>query len=325
MEDRFQQKPALLTLSAGTKSCHIFRAPKSQEESNPNAYKPRIVSIGPYHHGKKRLELIEQHKPRAFSKLLDRTAVGPIDYFNAIASWETHIRDSYSEALHWKTSDLIEMMILDACFMIELFRAHTCENPEDADDPVFFTPWILSSLMIDLLLIENQIPFFVLRKIYALSKSSSDADRSLNEIALRFFNRALQWIDEHLQKHYRVSKITHLLDLFRLCLVGHLNIESPPPVDKELLQLMPSTNHMLLAGIKFESRKSKNLIDVVFDDGVLRIPPFTIDLFTSSFFLSCLAYEQCCHCCSKHISSYVVFMRCIMGTAADAVFSSLLR
>ncbi|KAK3444886.1 UPF0481 protein At3g47200 [Eucalyptus grandis] len=324
MEDRFQQKPALLRLSAGTDSCYIFRAPKSQVESNPNAYKPRIVSIGPYHHGKKRLELIEQHKTRAFYKLLDRTrgAVGPIDYFNAIASRETHIRDRYSEALHWNTSDLIGMMILDACFIIELFRAHTCENPEDADDPVFFTPWIVSSLMIDLLLIENQIPFFVLQEIYAKSKSPSDANRSLKEIALRFFNRALQWPDEHLRKHYTVSNITHLLDLFRLCLVGHLNIESPPPVDKELLQLMPSTNHLLLAGIKFEPRKSKNLIDVVFDDGVLRIPPFTIDLFTSSFFLNCVAYEQCCHYCSKHISSYVVFMRCLMGTAADAVFLS---
>ncbi|KAK3444882.1 UPF0481 protein At3g47200 [Eucalyptus grandis] len=327
VEDRFQQKPALLRPSAGTYSCYIFRAPKSQVESNPNAYKPQIVSIGPYHHGKQQLELIEQHKTRVFSTLLDRTGGrrGLDGYFTAVASLETNIRNSYSEALDYETSDLIEMMVLDACF-IELFRVLSVRVPTEKitqydDDPLFFTPWIVSSLMIDLLLIENQIPFIVLQEIYALSNSPSDANRSLNEIALQFFNRALQWPEEHLQKHYRVPNITHLLDLFRLCLVGHLGIEKSPEVkvDEELLQLISSANQLLQVGIKFEPRKSENLIDVVFDHGVLRICPLTLDLFTSSFFLNCVAYEQCYLYCSKHISTYVVFMRCLMGTAADAV------
>ncbi|KAL3753480.1 hypothetical protein ACJRO7_000825 [Eucalyptus globulus] len=325
MEDRFQQKPSLLRPSAGTSSCYIFRAPKSQVESNPNAYNPRIVSIGPYHHGKEQLKLIEQHKTRVFSTLLDRTrgGAGLDDYFTAVASLETDIRDSYSEALNCEISDLIEMMVLDACFIIELFRIHTIGTekiPQYDDDPLFFTLSILSSLMIDLLLIENQIPFFVLQKIYALSKSPEDANHSLEKIALGFFNRALRWPEEHLQKHYSVSNITHLLDLFRLCLVGHLDIEKPPEVkvDEELLQLIPSANQLLLVGIKLEPRKSENLIDVVFDHGVLRIRPLTLDIFTCSFFLNCVAYEQCYHYCSEHISTYVVFMRCLMGTAADA-------
>ncbi|KAK3444880.1 hypothetical protein EUGRSUZ_A00672 [Eucalyptus grandis] len=294
MEDRFQQKPSLLRPSAGTSSCYIFRAPKSQVESNPNAYNPRIVSIGPYHHGKEQLKLIEQHKTRVFSTLLDRTrgGAGLDDYFTAVASLETDIRDSYSEALNCEISDLIEMMVLDACFIIGLFRIHTIGTekiPQYDDDPLFFTLSILSSLMIDLLLIENQIPFFVLQKIYALSKSPEDANHSLEKIALGFFNRALRWPEEHLQKHYSVSNITHLLDLFRLCLVGHLDIEKPPEVkvDEELLQLIPSANQLLLVGIKLEPRKSENLID-------------------------------CYHYCSEHISTYVVFMRCLMGTAADA-------
>ncbi|XP_010066326.1 UPF0481 protein At3g47200 [Eucalyptus grandis] len=332
MEDRFKQEPTLLRPSAGTKYCTIFRAPKSQEESNPNAYKPHIVSIGPYHHGKPQLQMIEQRKTRVFSILLDRTSdddddgPGLDDYFTAVASLETDIRDSYSEDLNCETADLIEMMVLDACFIIELFRVggiDTVMIPGYEDDPLFLTNWIVAALMIDLLLIENQIPFFVLQEIHKLSRSPYDGDRSINELALMFFNRVLQRPEEHL-RWYSVVAITHLLDMFRLCLVGFApNRPSPKvKVDEELLQLMPSVNHLLLVGIKFEPRKSENLIGVVFDHGVLRIPPLTIDLLTTSFFLNCVAYEQSYHYCDKHISSYVVLMSGLMGNAADAAFLS---
>ncbi|XP_030465957.1 UPF0481 protein At3g47200-like [Syzygium oleosum] len=315
------EPPALLKSSAGTCSCYIFRVPKSLSESNANAYKPRVVSVGPYHHGQEQLKLIEQHKPRVFDTLLIRTGGCMDNYFNAVASRETHIRDSYSEALDCNTSDLIKMMILDACFVVEFFCVSAGVIPLD-DDPLFSMPWIVSFLMLDVLMIENQIPIFVLREIYELSKSPSDADRSLDVIALGFFNSVLQWPKEDLQRYSGVCNITHLLDLFRLCLVGELAPENPPMVDKELLQLMPSANQLLQVGIKFKRRKSKNLISVEFDHGVLQIPPLTLDRFTSSFFLNCVAYEQSYHYCSKHISSYAVLMRCLMSTAADAAVLS---
>ncbi|KAK3444887.1 hypothetical protein EUGRSUZ_A00663, partial [Eucalyptus grandis] len=332
MKDRFKQKPTLLRPSAGTKSCTIFRAPKSQEESNPNAYKPHVVSIGPYHHGKEQLKMMEQHKARVFFTLLDRTSddddcAGLDDYFTVVASLETDIRNSYSEDLNCESADLIEMMVLDACFIIELFRVGSFSTgmiPEYEDDPLFLTNWIVAALMIDLVLIENQIPFFVLQEIYALSRSPYDGDRSINVLALMFFNRALQRPEEHLHRYFGYP-ITHLLDLFRLCLVG-LSIfdrrSQEVEVDEELLQLTPSVNHLLLVGIKFEPRKSENLIGVVFDHGVLRIPPLNLDLLTTSFFLNCVAYEQSYHYCSKHVSTYVVLMSGLMGNVADAAFLS---
>ncbi|KAK3444885.1 hypothetical protein EUGRSUZ_A00665, partial [Eucalyptus grandis] len=327
IQSRFWETPTLLKPSAGTYSCYIFRVPKSRVDSNDNAYKPRIVSIGPYHHGQERLKLIEQHKPRVFSTMLNRSIgrVGPIDYFNAIASWETDIRESYSETLDWKTSDLIEMMILDACFIVELFHANRRVTPSDDDNPLFYTPRIVSSLMVDLLMIENQIPFFVLQEIYTLSKSPSDADCSLHDIALEFFNSALRLPEKDLQRYNRVPNITHLLDLFRLCLVGEFKPEEPPRVDKELLQLMPSTNQLLLEGIKFKQANSKNLKDIKFDHGVLQIPSLTIDHFTGSFLLNCVAYEQGYRYCSSHISSYVILMRCLMSTAEDVAVLSQCR
>ncbi|KAI6698593.1 hypothetical protein NL676_018712 [Syzygium grande] len=63
MEGRFRQTPTLLKPSAYNYTCCIFKVPKSRVESNAKAYKSRIVSVGPYHHGEEQLMLIEQHKP----------------------------------------------------------------------------------------------------------------------------------------------------------------------------------------------------------------------------------------------------------------------
>ncbi|XP_030541860.2 UPF0481 protein At3g47200-like [Rhodamnia argentea] len=325
MEGRFRQTPTLLKPTANSYSCCIFRVPKSQVESNAKAYKPRVVSVGPYHHGEEQLMLIEQHKPRLFSAMLDRTrdyGAGLDHYFEAVASLETGIRDSYSEALDQETSVFIEMMVLDACFIVEMFRVFAQVIRPDANDPLFSMRWIFTSLTLDLLLIENQIPFIVLQTIYDLSSSPSEANTSLNEIALEFFNYALRLPAERLERHYQVSNVTHLLDLFRMGIIGHLDLEHPGWVDEESLQLIPSTKQLQLAGIKFEPRESDELISVVFDDGVLRIPPLTLDFFTSSFFLNCVAFEQSYRYCSSHITNYMILMRCLVRSALDAEFLS---
>ncbi|KAI6698592.1 hypothetical protein NL676_018711 [Syzygium grande] len=99
------------------------------------------------------------------------------------------------------------MTILDACFIIEMFRVFTHVIQPD---PLFS----MSSLLVDLLLIENQIPFIVLQTIYDLSNSPSEADRSLNEITLGFFNHTLRRPVKELEMQYQVSNVAHSLDLF---------------------------------------------------------------------------------------------------------------
>ncbi|KAL3753484.1 hypothetical protein ACJRO7_000829 [Eucalyptus globulus] len=253
MEERFEQTPTLLKPSANNYSCCIFRVPRSQVESNAKAYKPYIVS----------LMLIKQHKPQLFFALLDRTrdcGAGRDHYFEAVASLETGIRDSYLEA-----------MILDACFY--------------PNDPLFSMRWIFAYLMLDLLLIENQIPFIVLKTIYDLSNSPSEAICSLDEIALRFFNHTLGRLVKELES-----------------IIDHLELEHPGRVDRKWLQLIPSTKQLQLAGIKFEPREGHELIRV------------------DSFFLNCVAFEHCCRYCSSHITSYMILMRCLVRLAADAEF-----
>ncbi|XP_030522596.1 UPF0481 protein At3g47200-like [Rhodamnia argentea] len=325
MEQRFRERPRLLRQTASNGLCCIFRVPRSVFVSNPKAYEPQIVSIGPYHRGKEQVEMLEQHKPRLFAALLDRTRGhgAPVEaYFRTMASVETKIRECYSEDLDCGSWSLIEMMVLDACFVVEMFRVTASLVPADPADPLFSMPWVYSFLTLDLLLIENQIPFFVLETVFELSMAPTEAHYSLNKLALEFFNYSLPRPQHELERHYHVPNVTHLLDLFRLSLVGHLELEDPGDVNEEFLQLIPSAKQLLLAGIKLKPRKSDRFIDVRFERGVLQIPPLTLDAFTRSLFLNCIAYEQCSCYCSKHITTYAVLMSCVISTAADAALLS---
>ncbi|KAF2321663.1 hypothetical protein GH714_000999 [Hevea brasiliensis] len=136
-----EQVPKLLNKTAGKASCSIFRVPQNLVKIHPEAFKPQIVSIGPYHYGAKQLEMIQQHKRRFLGAVLDRTkefGVGLDEFYKVIAIDEKKIRECYSEITDgFNSRQLIEMMILDGIFIIELLCKVGKLVQEDPDDPIF--------------------------------------------------------------------------------------------------------------------------------------------------------------------------------------------
>lgn len=319
---RLGQKPIHLKQSAGDSSCCIFRVPGTLKEFNPKAYKPGNVSIGPYHHGIECVKMIEEHKPRFFMALVARTRSFGVDfnhYFTAIALREKEIRDSYSEPLNFLSTELIEMMVLDGCFIIEVFRVIDGIIPREHDDPLFNMYWTFTAFSRDFLYLENQIPFFILQTLYDMSKLPDEPP--CVELALRFFSYTMQRPPEDLEKYYGVLDVKHLLHLIQQSL-SDLPVEEPMEFDHEYLQRIPSVTKLQLAGIKFKPRKCNGWLSIRFTDGVLEIPPLTIDDLASSFFLNCVAFEKCYCYCPRHITNYVTFIGCLMPTAEDVSYLS---
>ncbi|KAF5953981.1 hypothetical protein HYC85_006837 [Camellia sinensis] len=125
MRQKITATPVLLSKTAGHSSCSIFRVPQTLIDINGSAYQPHIVSIGPYHHSQPHLQMIEEHKWRFLGSLLTRTQSKGLtleDYLKAIQPLESKARDSYSETIRFDTDEFIEMLVLDGCFIIELFR-----------------------------------------------------------------------------------------------------------------------------------------------------------------------------------------------------------
>lgn len=332
MEKKRKQKPRLLRNSAGNISCCIFRVPQSLVEINKKAYQPHIVSIGPYHHGKDHLKMIQEHKWRFLDTLIARTENQGVcldDYFKAIASKEESIRECYSEAIDLNSNEFVEMMVLDGCFIVEILCIVGKIVQHDPKDPIFNMLWVFPFLMRDLLRLENQIPFFVLQTLFDMYMTASDKEGpSLAQLALDSFDHVIERPTEVLQRYYNV-KAVHLLDLFRLSFIP----QSKGSNEKNYLHdgmkdsvstTIPSAQRLHVAGIKFKPRKSDSvsLLDIKFDNGVLKIPPLAIDDSISSFFLNCVAFEQCYSDCSKHITSYTTFMSCLISKPSDVGFLS---
>ncbi|KAL7596585.1 hypothetical protein Lser_V15G28915 [Lactuca serriola] len=318
MNTQMEESPKLLHKSAGKDSCCIFRVPQSLFEINKEAYQPRIVSIGPYHHGNKDLEMIQEHKWRYLKDLIERTGK-PIDFFLGIVmSMQDQIRQSYSESIdQFSANDLAKMMVLDGFFLIELFRKVGKLVVTDKDDPIFRMVWVSPFLMRDLLRIENQIPFFVLQKLFDASKDvSKPDDRTLSTLILEFFNYTVDRPKRVLNKLKNLEG-KHLLDFFRKSFIN--STENNPDRSKtSSLKLIQPATKLKIAGVKFmASHEPDSFLDIEFRNGVLLIPQINMDDFYSSFFLNCVAFEQCYFHCRKHITTYVVFMGCLMHTSTD--------
>lgn len=174
-------------------------------------------------------------------------------------------------------------------------------------------------IMRDLLRLENQIPFFVLETLFETSILSSRKQNvsSLAELALEFFDYAAQRPPEVLRR-YKDIRGKHLLDLFRSTIIP--SSQEVPGKISPFLQLIQSAKKLHQAGIKFKPRETDSFLDIEFSNGVLEIPLLTVDDFTTSVILNCVAFEQCYNHCSNHITSYVTFMGCLINAPSDAGF-----
>ncbi|KAG6731327.1 hypothetical protein I3842_01G124200 [Carya illinoinensis] len=84
---------------------------------------------------------------------------------------EGRARKCYAECIGQTKDEFVEMMLLDGCFIIELFRKCKGLSPRDDHDPIFQIDWMLNAVEVDLLLFENQLPYFVLDKLFEIRHS----------------------------------------------------------------------------------------------------------------------------------------------------------
>ncbi|CAM8881301.1 unnamed protein product [Rhodiola kirilowii] len=332
MHHKMYTPPSILRKAAGRSSCSIFKVPQSLIEKNgAKTYHPQIVSIGPYHHNKPHLQMIQEHKWTYLKSLVTRTQetlnLGLEDYLRAIHPLESKARDSYSEQLvRYTVDEFVEMMVLDGCFIIELFRKVGSIVVIDEDDPLRM-PWIIICLARDLLLFENQVPYFILQSLFDLtSDNKQSSDKSLSILALEFFNNvsSLQRPDQDIDKYMISVEGMHLLDLVRCSFITpNLTYYSKVISSTSSQQVIHCVSKLRKAGIQLTVLKaSETFLDVKYRRGVIQMPRITIDDMMSYFLYNCVAFEQCQKDASNHFTTYTMFLDCLVNSAQDVEFLS---
>ncbi|KAL3506275.1 hypothetical protein ACH5RR_031657 [Cinchona calisaya] len=151
----------------------IFKVHDGLRSHKNEAYEPKVLSIGPYHHGKPKLKKMEMHKLRYLKELLGRRGETNAErYIIALTEFEDHARKYYAEEEISRISKkgFVEMMFLDGCFVIEFLRKNFKPELQNGNDTIFQMEWLSSNIMTDLILFENQVPFFILDKLFDMTK-----------------------------------------------------------------------------------------------------------------------------------------------------------
>ncbi|XP_050373490.1 UPF0481 protein At3g47200-like isoform X2 [Argentina anserina] len=138
-------------------------------------------------------------------------------------SFETQARRFYGEPLlaHISSKDFMEMMIVDGCFLVQLFRKSKHSILRSSDDPVFNMDCMFHFLCHDILLVENQLPWFVIHSLYTLTLDKFPDNASLSTLILNAFSilpslkRSCSSYGKHLNKSPCDVDYLHILDLLR--------------------------------------------------------------------------------------------------------------
>ncbi|CAL2274664.1 unnamed protein product [Prunus armeniaca] len=282
---RIQQQPPLPACSC------IFRIPNILRRHNEKAFVPDLISIGPFHHGEKDLQVMEEIKLWYLHCLLGRnpTSETSLEYLvDAMRSMEQHCRDCYEERIDMSSEKFVEMMVVDGCFIIEVFRKYAKELPWKVVDCLF----------------------------HHTKEKDKPESKALLLLAVEFFEGPEFDQDPHAD---RPLETKHLPDVIRNSLLALY----PQAETHSYWEPIPSVTELLQAGVEFKVRSDTwdNMLDITFKNGVMEIPPIEIEYNAESLFRNLIAYEQCdpsIMTCS--ITSYAVILDSLINTSKDADF-----
>ncbi|KAK0589279.1 hypothetical protein LWI29_012052 [Acer saccharum] len=304
-------------LSMSSRVC-IFRIPKILHRHNPQAYEPNAFSIGPFRCGDDNLKPTQKIKMKYLQGLLRRSTNSKElmrKLTGAVRAIEQEARQCYAGPIGNSNveEEFVKILVLDGCFIIELFRKDADEVIKDPDDPIFSMSCLLEFLKHDLILLENQIPWPILERLFNMTMVPGG--KSLIELALDFFSNMFSSHKPTIKPNkFANDEIKHILDLLRLSLI--LPLDRLNRADTGW-QPFPCARKIKGSGIKFKKVAADTILDIRFSNGRLEIPPLLVQETTETIFRNLISLEQCLPDCPPIITSYAKLMDNLIDTPED--------
>ncbi|KAL4039136.1 hypothetical protein IC575_002781 [Cucumis melo] len=217
----------------------ICTVPKSLMVFDPDSYTPQEVAIGPYHHWRQELYVMERYKIAAAKKA--QKQLQSLKFHNLVeklAKYERKIRAYYHKYLNFNSETFVWMMAIDASFLLEVLQVYTIREEKSISRISSKLSCLVvvdnegrrsaqNTILRDIVMLENQIPLFVLRKMLKLqSPALEQTDQLLLSMLLGLYEDLSPF--EMLEPQVSVSECFHLLDfLYRMItpkLAGPLEI-----------------------------------------------------------------------------------------------------
>jgi predicted nucleic acid-binding protein len=332
--------------------CCIYRVPKRLRQINNEAYTPKLISIGPFHHGKDELKEMEMLKVRYFKDFWYRTGKCQKDLASVIKDNEVKIRHCYAENFDINSEDFVKMVLLDSAFIIELFLR--ADAGEYKNDYILSKPWLSNNIKEDLILLENQLPLFILKELFSMSEKNKNI--SFLELARGYLNHDDK--EEHAEKEVKHAEkeeqakkevkhaekeVKHFTDLKR-----YYYCPSDRKTGKVISDLYNATK-LYEAGVIFKMAKNEGLLNINFHQPshlekcpcfscswllsclpcldwfhclertqtFLKVPCLEVEDSTECLFRNLMALEQCHYLLKAYICNYFVLLDYLIDTRED--------
>lgn len=304
-------------------NCCIFKTPTILYRLNHKAYVPDAFFIGPFHHRDPNLTDTEKIKIKYLQGLISRSSPKTTlrDLLNSIKEVEREARECYSNPISYSSDEFVKILVIDGCFIIELLRKIAHQVPREDNDPIFSMSCLPQFLYHDLILLENQVPWMVLERLF--NKTKEEHDMPLIKLAIKIFSLFFSVTKPPPMNQTMIKNIKHIPDLIRKWMVSSTEQVEGSPVlaffrGEERWQPMPCATSLVEAGVKFRRVESKSILDIKFNHGVLEIPPLIIQETTETLFRNIISFEQCYPNCEERFTSYAILMDNLINSAKDA-------
>ncbi|XP_061993931.1 UPF0481 protein At3g47200-like [Rosa rugosa] len=297
---------------------HMLRDHVNFEEK----YEPRVIAIGPLHHGEARYEAGEKFKSELTEKFIGDSGCQGELMHKIIEDNINELRDYYDWAATESYTDkaLADLLFLDGCATLQFIYSFI--NNELAS---FRIPREqVASAEQDLFLVENQLPYMVLRLLMC---------QSVEEYQLKTAVDDFVWVNvmvaggkrkRRRQLEYLVINMeepTHLLELLRTEMLGPPKFDARKKLPRYRRPLFRNIGELKAGGIQLKPSKTSTLRDISFTRGpvaFLNLPPIVLDDSMERILLNLKAFEMCPHFQNESgVTSYICFMHSLINDADD--------
>ncbi|KAG7968320.1 hypothetical protein I3843_08G148900, partial [Carya illinoinensis] len=297
--------------------CCIYRIPNFLRKLSKEAYTPEVISIDPFYHGNKRLETMEKLKLKYFEKFLQRIDFKYVeDLVNDIKLHEERVHSCYAETIKFSSDDFVKLILVDGIFIIELF----CEMQGSDSDNILLNKISEVAMMLDMQLLENQLPFFVLEKLFSHAGVPNCEHPSFLSLAVKVFEN---FLGHDFPGNLERQQIRHFVDLTKAFFLSS-SIEILKSVLSDQSNVLSSADHLYSAsqlyeaGVKFKVISSKCFLDLKFTNKTLEIPCMNLYNTTETTYRNIIAFEQCHYRYHSDFTDYIVLLSFLINTPKDA-------
>ncbi|KAK2650758.1 hypothetical protein Ddye_018247 [Dipteronia dyeriana] len=348
------------TIHEPVSRCCIYKVPRDLRNIDIRAYTPQVISIGPFHHGKHWLSEMENQKSKYMLEFLKREGVEKgakklKEFKGFIEEKEQIIRSYYQENSTLVSPEFVKMILRDAVFIIEFFLKNVERAEKSKFDFYLDTTYVRATITRDLQLLENQLPYFVLKSLFAkgafhkfTKKDYPHRGGPFLSLSHLFFFGYFPEPDNEIRQH----EIQHFTDLRRCFLLmdllprdqkqgGHVRRNSTTSTARDHVSAVPTATKLHWSGVKFkkgiEGRSSLGIsceyvprairippcgeLQIPFiKEVMLQIPRIEIDDRSECLYRNMMAWELCHYPYETHICNFILLMECLINTKEDVDF-----